>query len=979
MQGNACESLDRSPIVEAGLFAPIPMFFCLFDSAPFTTQHTGGHSPPTGYSMAKKAAAKRSRAVVRPESARTAAPRGGYQLVIVESPAKAKTIEKYLGAGFVVKASVGHIRDLPSRAPKGSKQPVPGVDLEDDFAPTYEINEGKGKTVAELKRLAKTASEVWFATDLDREGEAIAWHLTQVLGVDPLRAKRVTFDAVTKTEVQRAFREPRLINMPRVEAQQARRIVDRIVGYQVSPILWKKVAGGLSAGRVQSVATRIVVEREQDIRAFTPSESWEIGATMTFDVAESLANATNWTEFMSRRDERGRPPLVRERMAWLADRRALSCDMVEIAGKPLRIQADKTSTVELAIAAQEAAEAAGLLDATIVREIDPAGKGRGKNTVRVIGRPDPKARYTVESIDVTRTRSRPYPPFITSTLQQAASSRLSMSTDRTMRIAQQLYEGIDLPNEGRVGLITYMRTDSTNLSSDAIEMARRYLHERLGPQYVPEKPRSYSSSNSGAQEAHEAIRPTDAFREPDQIAAALTDEQLKLYRLIYQCFVSCQATDAEWDSTAVRLRRTDQDTGAVFKASGRVLRFDGFYAINGIPKDDGDQVLPDFQQGTQLAPFDIEPRQKFQSPPPRFSEATLVKKLEEEGIGRPSTYASIINVIENRGYVDQQDRRFYASALGEAVTEFLKKGFQNQFIEIGYTREIERQLDQVAQGVEPWTDMLHRFHDALKPKLATAMEEAHVKATTEPAPFACPICSRQLEYRLGKTGQFLSCSGYNEKIPVVPVAVPKPAAKSKKSGTKAKARKPAKIKEVPACTFAMPVDRQGRPLLPEQIDMLSPAGIPMVKRTGKFGDFLVEDKPRPVKAKGRKAAEGEPAEPPAFILNLDRKGNLKFPAAPPVVTDIACPKCGNVMNLRSGKRGPWLGCRAFPKCRGREAFSKLAEPQRLALEKELEALLRGHVRLSLTRRDGTTPVPEGTPLVSLQIEGGLAELKPFVG
>ena len=904
----------------------------------------------------------------------SAAPRGDYQLVIVESPAKAKTIEKYLGPGFVVKASIGHIRDLPSRAPKGSKQPVPGVDMDHDFAPTYEIDPDKLKTVAELRRLAKGAHDIWFATDLDREGEAIAWHLTQVLDVDPARAKRVTFDAITKSEVQRAFQSPREINMPRVEAQQARRIVDRIVGYQVSPILWKKVAGGLSAGRVQSVASRIVVEREQEIREFTPAESWEITGALSFEPTQAVELHREWTAFMARRDERGRPPLVRERMAWLADRKALSCDLIEVGGRSVKIEADKHATADLAVDAKAAAAAAGLLDVTEDRATDPEGRGRGRNIVRLTGRPDPAARYTVESIDVTRTRSRPYPPFITSTLQQAASSRLGMSTDRTMRIAQQLYEGIDLPDEGRVGLITYMRTDSTNLSREAIEMARGYLEKRHGARYVPDKPRVYTSSNESAQEAHEAIRPTDAFREPDGIAAALSDEQFKLYRLIWESFVGCQSTDAEWDSTSVRMRRSDRDTGAVFKAHGRVLRFDGFYKISGTPRDDGDQVLPDFAKGAVLAPFDIEPRQKFQAPPPRYTEATLVKKMEEEGIGRPSTYASIINVIENRGYVVQQDRRFHATAIGEAVTGFLKRGFQDQFIEIGYTREIERELDQVAQGAKPWTEMLHEFHDELSPKLEHALQEPHEKAKADPSPYACPLCSRQLEFRLGNKGEFLSCSGYNEKMPD-PEALAKATAKPapKKGG---KAKKPAKIKEVPVCTFAMPVDRQRRPLLPEQIDLLSPAGVPMVKRTGRFGDFLVEDKPRPPKPKGRKAAEA-PAEPLPFILNLDKKGNIKFPSPPPLVTDIACPRCGDMMNLRDGKRGPWLGCRAFPKCRGREAFGKLADTKRAELEKQLAAHMAKQTRLSLTRRDGMTPVPEGTPLGNLTIEGGVAELKPF--
>jgi DNA topoisomerase-1 len=920
--------------------------------------------------MAKKTAKRATASKPRGDSGGSRAPSGDYELVIVESPAKAKTIEKYLGKGFVVKASIGHIRDLPSKAPKGSKQPVPGVDIEHDFAPTYEIAGEKTKTVTELRRLAKGAKDIWFATDLDREGEAIAWHLTQVLGVDPADAKRVTFDAITKSEVQRAFQTPRAINMPRVEAQQARRIVDRIVGYRVSPVLWKKVAGGLSAGRVQSVATRIVVDREEEIRAFTPSESWDIGGMMTFDVAKAVPLHAEWTAFMARRDERGRPPFVRDRMAWLAERRALACDLVEVGGKPFKLEAENTSTTDLAPAAQKAAEAAGLIDVTLTREADADGRGRAKSLVLISGRPDPKARYTVESIDVTRTKSRPFPPFITSTLQQAASSRLGMSTDRTMRIAQQLYEGIDLPDEGRVGLITYMRTDSTNLSREAIEMARRYLDQRHGAAYVPDKPRFYASSNDSAQEAHEAIRPTDAFRDPDSIKDALSEEQYKLYRLIWQSFVACQATDAEWDSTAVRLRRSDRDTGAVFKANGRVLRFNGFYAISGTPKDDGEQVLPDFQKGAELAPFDIEPKQKFQAPPPRYTEATLVKKLEEEGIGRPSTYASIINVIENRGYVEQQDRRFYATALGEAVTGFLKRGFRDQFIEIGYTREIERELDQVAQGTKRWTDMLHEFHDELEPKLDTAMQEQHEKAKGEPSPYACPQCGRQLEYRLGRTGRFLSCSGFNEKI----LEEPPPA----KTTAKGKKRKPAKPKEVPACSFAMPVGRDGKPRLPEQIDLLSPAGVPMVKRTGRFGDFLVEDKPRPVKPKGRKAA-AEPAEPPPFILNLDRKGNVKFPAPPPLVTDIACPKCGDMMNLRGGKRGPWLGCRAFPKCRGREAFTKLPEARQKELERELATHSQGHTKLVLTRRDGLTPVEEGTPLSSLTMEGGVAELAKFEG
>ena len=913
--------------------------------------------------MAKKSA-KRARSSSR--STPRSTPAGDYELVIVESPAKAKTIEKYLGPGFVVKASVGHIRDLPSRAPKGTKQLVPGVDLEHDFAPTYEVDSAKKKTVTELRKLAKGARDIWFATDLDREGEAIAWHLAEELKVDPAVAKRVTFDAITKSDVQRAFENPRGIDMPRVEAQQARRIVDRIVGYRVSPILWKKVASGLSAGRVQSVAARLVVEREKQIRAFTPDESWEISGCLTFDAAASAGMHADWTSFMAQRDDRNRPPLVRQRMAWLADHRSLSAELIEVGGKPLKIHAAIVSAEDLADAAAAAAEAAGLIDVAIDRQTDPDGKGRGQQTIRLSGRPDPAARYVVDTIDVTRTKSKPYPPFITSTLQQAASHRLGMSTDRTMRVAQQLYEGIDLPGEGRVGLITYMRTDSTNLSGEAISMARRYIEEKLGQEYLPDKPRSYSSTNQSAQEAHEAIRPTDPFREPDAIAAALTDEQLRLYRLIWQSFVGCQATDAEWDSTSVKMRRADRDTGAIFKANGRVLRFDGCLQITGIPKGDGDQVLPDFEKGAELAPFSIDPRQKFQAPPPRYSEATLVKKLEEEGIGRPSTYASIINVIENRGYAEQRDRRFYATALGEAVTEFLEEGFHDQFIEVGYTRDIEQELDQVAQGSKPWTAMLHEFYDELVPKLESAADLPHKKAESTPSPYACPECGRQLEYRLGKTGRFLSCSGYNEKVLEEP-----PPAKPTAKGKKPRARKP---KEVPACTYAMPVDRDGRPLLPEQIDLVSPAGVDMVKRTGRYGDFLVEDRPRPTKKAGKKTGADEPTP---FILNIDNKGNIKFPAPPPIVTDIPCPKCGDVMNLRDGKRGPWLGCRAFPKCRGRAAFTKLSEDEQQDLKRQLAEHLQGQQQLVLTRRDGSTRVDDGTPVSELTIEGGVAELPLF--
>ncbi len=871
-------------------------------------------------------------------------PTGEYQLVIVESPAKAKTIEKYLGKGFVVRASVGHIRDLPKRAPKGEKQPVPGVDLE-TFEPTYVVDDAKQATVSELKKLAKSASEIWFATDLDREGEAIAWHLAVLLGIPADKAKRVVFDAVTKADVSDAFTHPRAINMDRVDAQQARRILDRIVGYLVSPVLWKKVAGGLSAGRVQSPATRLIVDREREIAAFTPDESWTMTAALALDPSMAPKLVPAWDEFHSRKDSRGRGPLVRERMAWLADHKGLECELVEVNGAPFKVETDKDSKTDLTPAVLLAAKAAGILEPKVQFVADPHARGRAKSTATITGSVDPAARYKVASIDTSRTKSKPYPPFITSTLQQAASGKLGFATDRTMRVAQQLYEGIEIPGEGRVGLISYMRTDSTNLSAEALSKARAFISSHYGPKYLPAAPRKYSSSNADAQEAHEAIRPTDPARTPESLARSLTEEQFKLYGLIWRGFVACQMVEAEWDSTAIRLTRDDKKTGATFKANGRVLVFDGCYRASGVPTSDSEQNLPSLKQGDIAAPFAIEPEQKFSNPPPRFSEATLVKALEEAGIGRPSTYASIIRTIQEREYVEQIDRRFHATDLGMAVNDFLAEAFAENFIEVDYTRRIEEELDSVAQGKEHYTDMLRGFHRQLAPGVLRAGAMEHVKATTIPAPYACPLCGSRTEHRLGRGGRFLSCGSY------------------------------------PKCKYANPVDRQGRPLIPEKLDLLSPGGIPMVKRHGKFGDFLVEDLPRPEPVKksrkkpkaGEAAAPAAPAKPTQFILNIDKKGGLKLPSAPAYLTDLPCPKCASPMNLRDGKRGAWLGCSRFPKCRGRESFAKLPETQQAVLQKALDKHLQGFTKVEVTRRDGT-PIPEGTPIELLSMPGGVQEL-----
>ncbi len=847
---------------------------------------------------------------------------GGKQLVIVESPAKAKTINKYLGGDFQVMASVGHVRDLPAKAPKGSKQPVPGVDLENDFEPQYDILPEKKKTVSDLRAAAKRASEVWFATDLDREGEAIAWHLANVLGVEPTRAKRVIFNAITRTEIQRAFEHPHPIDLYKVNAQQARRIVDRVVGYQVSPLLWKKVARGLSAGRVQSVAVRLVVEREREIGAFVPDESWEVSARLS-DPAKAKAYGPAWSSFLAERDAKGNPPTQKAQNQWLAERDAIRAELVEIGGKPFELGCPATAPRDLSADVVRVAEAVGLIDVRTRSQPDPEGKGPAQTRRFVEGTVDPNTRYAIESIETKRTSTRPNAPFITSTLQQSASSYLGFGADRTMRVAQGLYEGVNVPGEGQVGLITYMRTDSTHLSGEALGMARDYIGSRFGSAYLPEKPNFFGSTNKAAQEAHEAIRPTDVRRTPESLEGALTEEQLKLYRLIWNRFVGCQMTSAEFDATAVTMRRSDRQTGALLRATGRVLVFDGFYRVLGAPSAENEPTLPKLEKGQIVAPFALGTMQKFGSPPPRYNEASLIRELEKQGIGRPSTYAAILRTIEDRKYVEQRERRYFATHLGEVVTDKLIEGFP-KLMDIGYTRSMEDELDKIEEAHTDWKAMLRGFYgefsDALEKAGATM---THAKADIEPAIYACPKCGSRTSYRFGKNGRFLSCASY------------------------------------PDCDYAAPIDREGRPMLPERVNVRCPEdGSAMVLRTGRFGPFLASVNYPKVK----------------FVLNLDKKGKLKFPATPALVTDLTCPKCGkHPLNLRNGKRGPWLGCAGFPKCRGRETWSKVEEGKRKAMELALANHEKAHPPIVLTTLDGK-PIAEGTPIADLSLPGGVQEL-----
>ncbi len=831
----------------------------------------------------------------------------GKHLVIVESPSKAKNINQYLGSDYIVRASVGHVRDLPSKAPKGSKQPVPGVDLENDFEPTYEIMAGKKSAIADLKRMAKKAIDVWFATDLDREGEAIAWHLAQEMGIPSAEAKRVVFNAVTKRAIQEAFQNPHYIDDHRVNAQQARRILDRIVGYQVSPLLWKKVARGLSAGRVQSVAVRLVVDREREIRAFIPDEYWALTARLTTKLDKASSYAAIWSDFMTTLDAKSNSPTLKMQNAWLAQHHAIKAELIEVDGKkPQIVNADQ---------AEKIAKRAGMQITDRIETTNDKAKGPAKNVVKFEGICQTDADFAIKSIETKQTKSRPAAPFITSTLQQAASTRLGFGARRTMQTAQRLYEGIDLPGRGTVGLITYMRTDSTHLSPEAIDSARSYIQDSFGDTYLPDKPRRFASSNKAAQEAHEAIRPTSVHLHPDEISSHLDPAQAKLYRIIWQRFVACQMADAAWNLTTIK-SAPQHDSAVVFRTTGRVLTFDGFYRVTGVPTASDEQTLPDdLAEGQSVRPFSIEPLQKFTSPPPRFTEASLVKTLEEEGIGRPSTYAEIIQKIQDRKYVEQRERRFHATDLGEVVTDKLVEAFPN-ILSVGFTKEMEIELDRVEANDLEWKTVLHHFYTPFKERLDLAHETlSHAKAETQPAPHKCPDCKSGTVYRFGKNGRFLSCASY------------------------------------PDCKYASPIDTEGNPVEAEVVDVAClKCGSAMQKKTGRFGPFLG--------CTGYPECDG--------IIKLDKKtGRPVATQPPPLKTDIPCPKCEEPLNLRSGARGPWLSCSKFPKCRGRGAWSKLEDDVRDRWAKALEEHEALHPIPIVKTMDGTALTDaKGKPLVS---------------
>lgn len=822
----------------------------------------------------------------------------GKKLVVVESPAKAKTINKYLGKDYIVKASMGHVRDLPNRNPKGDKSPVPGVDLENNFAPTYHTLEGRRKILAELKKYAQNAPQVFLATDLDREGEAIAWHLAEALGLKKDKTCRVVFNEITRSAIAEAFAHPRGIDMNMVNAQQARRILDRIVGYQVSPLLWKKVAGGLSAGRVQSVAVRLIVEREREIEAFLPEEYWKITAVFHPDPSRAAALEKPWKEFLARRDEKGNAPTRHVRQQWLAEHGAFVAELAKVGEKRFQASDEKT--------ALQIAQALGAVVEDIERQTVEGAKGPAAHRVFLRSRVGPTTpKFTVASLTQRESRTRPPAPFTTASLQQAASIQLYFSAQRTMRVAQQLYEGVEVPGEGLVGLITYMRTDSRNLAREAVQAVRDLIGKSYGPAYVPEAPNVYTSGER-AQEAHEAIRPTDPRRRPEDLAGCLTEEQWKLYSLIWKRFVSCQMTPAVWKVTEASIVAPTPPGPAEFRAVGRTLAFDGFLRVAGIPHGE-DQILPPLTEGQSLGVVEIDPTQHFTQPPPRYTEASLVKALEADNIGRPSTYATIIQTIQDRKYVEMHNRAFRPTDLGIVVTDKLVQAFPRIF-EVRFTAHMEDELDQIEQARTDWVQVLHEFYGPFREQLNQAHETmTHAKAETEPSEYHCPECRAPMVYRFGKSGRFLSCSRY------------------------------------PDCKAALPIDRDGKPAGRQHTDIACPlCGGPTVLRKGRFGPFLSCEKYPDCKG----------------VVNLDRKGCVKQPSVPPLAVDMKCPRCDSpLMNLRRSKRGPWLSCARYPKCRGRVAWTTLEENQRKQLEAALRSHEKAHPVATIRKLDGET-VPD---------------------
>ncbi|OGQ81416.1 MAG: DNA topoisomerase I [Deltaproteobacteria bacterium RIFCSPLOWO2_12_FULL_60_19] len=715
-------------------------------------------------------------------------------LVIVESPAKAKTLEKYLGRDFQVKASVGHIVDLPK-----SKL---GVDIKKDFAPDFHVIQGKKKVVDDLRRAAKGKENIYLASDPDREGEAIAWHIADQIGKDHHRMHRVLINEITRKAVQEAIAHPHKLDRDKFDAQIARRILDRLVGYKISPILWKKVRRGLSAGRVQSVAVRVVCEREKEIRAFVPQEYWSLTATL----------------------EGRLPPSFQARLAqWQGEK------------------IDKDNRIE---------------NDARVQEI----------TASLEGRP-----WTIRQIEKKERRRFPTPPFVTSKLQQEAARKLGFQPQRTMQIAQHLYEGAELGSEGAVGLITYMRTDSTRVSADAVQQVRHLIQSQYGAAYLPERPVVYRSKK-GAQDAHEAIRPTSMEYPPERVRHFLRRDHFALYSLIWDRFVASQMAPAVYDQTGFDIQAGE----ALFRATGQQLKFDGFIRIYTEGQDDGDEdqeaTLPDLQEGDSLKLLALEPRQHFTQPPPRFSQATLIKELEEDGIGRPSTYASIVSNILNREYVTLDERRTLApTELGFLVTDLLVDAFPD-ILNVKFTAGMEDILDKVEEGEQDWVKAMKRFYAPFARDLKKAEAEMRdVKRQEIPTDIACEKCGAMMVVKWGRNGEFLACPQY-------------PECKSTKNFTRGE-------------NGAVQV------MVEQEInENCEQCGRPMMLRWGKYGRFL--------------GCSGYPEC--KNIRSMDK----------PVDLGVLCPACkeGNMHEKKSRRGKVFYSCARYPECKFAVWDRPVAEP-----------------------------------------------------
>ncbi|MCM3337293.1 type I DNA topoisomerase [Paenibacillus sp. MER TA 81-3] len=599
-------------------------------------------------------------------------------LVIVESPAKAKTIGKYLGSKYIVKASMGHVRDLP-------KSQI-GVEIEHDFAPKYITIRGKGSVLKELKDASKKVKKVYLAADPDREGEAIAWHLAHALDLDESESCRVVFNEITKQAVKDAFKTPRQINMDLVHAQQARRILDRLVGYKISPLLWKKVKKGLSAGRVQSVSVKLIIDRENEIDAFIPEEYWTITSKLC------AGKSTFEARFYGLNGEK----------------------------KELKNESE-------------------------VNEVLAAIKDQD---------------FVVSEVKEKERLRHPSAPFTTSSLQQEAARKLNFRAAKTMSVAQQLYEGVDLGKEGTVGLITYMRTDSTRVAPSAQEEASEYIKEQYGAAFVPETPRQYVKKAANAQDAHEAVRPTSILRSPEQMKSFLSRDQFRLYKLVWERFVASQMTSAVMDTMTVDIKAGT----TTFRANGSKVRFPGFMKVYVEGSDDGavedDKYLPPLAAGDKMKQEQIEPKQHFTQPPPRYTEARLVKTLEELGIGRPSTYAPTLETIQKRGYVAIEEKKFVPTELGELVIQQMEQFFP-EILDVEFTAHMEEDLDHVGEGQQDWVKVLAEFYESFEKRLTVAEEEMkEIEIEDEVSDEICEKCGRHFVYKMGRFGKFLACSGF---------------------------------------------------------------------------------------------------------------------------------------------------------------------------------------------------------------------------